>query len=300
MRRRLGAHPGLLAIAGALAIAFSAILVRLADVEPSTAAFWRCAYALPFLAPLAWWERRQFGPRDWGQRRLAWLAGLFFAADLIFWHHAIAAVGAGLGTVLANTQLILVGFAAWAILGEKPGARVIAAVPIVLTGIVLISGVIGADAYGSDPALGVLFGVLTAIAYSAFLLVLRAGNRDTRRPAGPLFDATLSSAVACAIAGAALGELDLVPSWPEHGWLVLLALSAQVIGWLAISVSLPRLPAARTSLLLTTQPAAAVIFAMLLLDEQPSRVQLLGIVVVLAGILFATGRNRPPEIPEPA
>ena len=291
----MGRHPGLFAVAGALAIAFSAILVRLADVEPSTAAFFRCLYALPFLALLAWWERRRFGPRDLGQRRLAWIAGLFFAADLIFWHHAIAAVGAGLGTVLANTQLILVGLAAWAILGENPGARVIAAVPIVLTGIVLISGVVGADAYGSDPALGVLFGVLTAIAYSAFLLVLRAGNRDTRRPAGPLFDATASAALACAVAGLALGELDLMPSWPAHGWLLLLAVTAQVFGWLVISVSLPRLPAARTSLLLTIQPAAAVIFAMILVDEQPSRVQLLGIVVVLVGILWAAGRGQTAE-----
>jgi drug/metabolite transporter (DMT)-like permease len=291
----VGRHAGLFAVAGALAIAFSAILVRLADVEPSTAAFFRCLYALPFLALLAWWERRRFGPRELGQRRLAWIAGLFFAADLIFWHHAIAAVGAGLGTVLANTQLILVGFAAWVILGEKPGARVIAAVPIVLTGIVLISGVVGPDAYGSDPALGVLFGVLTAIAYSAFLLVLRAGNRDTRRPAGPLFDATASAALACAVAGLALGELDLMPSWPAHGWLLLLAITAQVFGWLVISVSLPRLPAARTSLLLTIQPAAAVIFAMILVDEQPSRVQLLGIVVVLMGILWAAGRGQTAE-----
>jgi len=194
--------------------------------------------------------------------------------------------------------LILVGLAAWAILGEKPGGRVLAAVPIVLTGIVLISGVVGADAYGSDPALGVLFGVLTAIAYSSFLLVLRAGNRDLRRPAGPLFDATLSSTLACAVAGAALKELDLVPAWPAHGWLVLLAVSAQVIGWLVISTALARLPAARTSLLLTIQPAAAVIFAMLLVDEDPSWVQLLGIAVVLAGIVYATGSRRT-KVPAP-
>lgn len=274
--------------------------MRLADVEPSTAAFFRCFYALPFLAALAWWERRRYGPREPGQRKLAWIAGLFFAADLVFWHHAIAAVGAGLGTVLANTQLILVGLAAWAILGEKPGARVLAAVPVVLTGIVLISGVIGADAYGDDPALGVLFGVLTAISYSAFLLVLRAGNRDVRRPGGPLFDATLSAAVGAAVAGVLLGELDLAPSWPAHGWLLLLAVSAQVLGWLVISVSLARLPAARTSLLLTIQPAAAVIFAMLLVDEDPSWVQLAGIAVVLAGIGFATGSRRPVEISAPA
>ncbi|MBA2461210.1 MAG: DMT family transporter [Actinobacteria bacterium] len=281
----------LLAVAGALTIAFSGLLVRLADVEPSTAAFYRCLYALPFLLPLAALERRRFGSREPGQRRLAWIAGLFLAADLVLWHHAIAVVGAGIATVLANTQLILVGIAAWAILGERPGGRLIAAVPVVLIGLVLISGVIGADAYGDDPALGVLFGVLTAIAYSGFLLVLRAGNRDVRRPAGPLLDATAAAVAGSAVAGLLLGELELAPSWPAHGWLLLLAVSAQVIGWLVISVSLPRLPAAQTALLLMTQPVGAVVFAMVLLGENPSLIQLAGIGLVLAAIGGATGKR---------
>lgn len=34
-------------VLGAVVIAFSSILVALADVSPTTAAFWRCAYALP-------------------------------------------------------------------------------------------------------------------------------------------------------------------------------------------------------------------------------------------------------------
>ena len=60
---------------------------------------------------------------------------------------------------------------------------------------VLISGVIGSGAYGDDPLLGVVYGVLTAITYALFILILRQGNTDDRRPAGPLFDATLSAAV---------------------------------------------------------------------------------------------------------
>ena len=46
-------RPGAVAVAGALTIAFSAILVKLADVEPATAAIFRCAYALPLLGALA-------------------------------------------------------------------------------------------------------------------------------------------------------------------------------------------------------------------------------------------------------
>ena len=104
--------PVLFAAGGAVVIAFSAILVRLAEVSPSTAALFRCAYALPPLALLAYLENRRFGPRDPVDRRLALLAGVFFAADLTFWHHSIAAVGAGLAIVLANVQVVAVGLIA--------------------------------------------------------------------------------------------------------------------------------------------------------------------------------------------
>jgi drug/metabolite transporter (DMT)-like permease len=288
--------PVSLAVAGAVCIAFSAIFVRLADVPPSTAAFYRCAYALPPLAVLALWERLRYGSRPRDQQLLALGAGVFFAFDLIFWHHAIAAVGAGLATVLGNVQVVLVPLLAWAVLSERPESRTLGSVPVVFAGVVLISGVVGAGAYGDDPALGVVFGVSTAIAYAVFLLVIRAGNRDIRRPAGALFDATLASALITLPVGWGLGELELEPTWPAHAWLVLLALTSQVIGWLLISLALPRAPAALTSVVLTLQPAMSVVLGVLLLDEAPSAVQVTGIAVILAGVLLAT-TGRPREVP---
>ena len=55
-------RPVLAGVLGALVIAFSAILVRLAEVSPSTAATFRCFYALPLLGLLAWHEQRRYGP----------------------------------------------------------------------------------------------------------------------------------------------------------------------------------------------------------------------------------------------
>jgi drug/metabolite transporter (DMT)-like permease len=289
----LANRPVLAAVLGALTIAFSAIFVRLADVTPVTAAFFRCAYALPPLALLAWSERRRYGPRGPGQRRLAWIAGAFFAADLVLWHYAIEQVGAGLATVLGNTQVVFVPIAAWLILKERPGARVAISVPIVLLGVVLISGVLGGDAYGQDPVLGVVFGIGTGIAYAGFLLVQRRANADHRRPAGPLFDATMSAAACSLLIGLPLGTLDLVPSWPAHGWLLLLALGVQVVGWLLISISLPRLPAAITSVVLTLQPVGSVLLGIWLLGEAPSVGQLLGVGLILVGLLVTTLRVRP-------
>jgi drug/metabolite transporter (DMT)-like permease len=291
--RGLASRPVLTGVLGALTIAFSAIFVRLADVSPATAAIFRCAYALPPLAALAWYEQRRYGPRAAGQARLAWIAGAFFATDLVLWHHSIEEVGAGHGTVLGNTQVVIVPIAAWLFLGERPSARVAASVPTVLIGVVLISGIIGGgEAYGRNPVLGVLFGVGTGIAYAGFLLVQRRANADHRRPAGPLFDATLSAAVCSLVIGLPLGEVDLVPTWPAHGWLVLLGLLVQVVGWLLISISLPRLPAAVTSVVLTIQPVGSVLLGIWILAEAPSPLQLIGVLFILAGLLMTTLRVR--------
>jgi len=141
--------------------------------------------------------------------------------------------------------------------------------------------------------------VATTIAYSGFILVLRQTNTDIRRPGGPLFDASLVAAVAAAAAGATYGAVDLMPSWPAHAWLALLALSSQVVGWLLISVSLPRLPAALTSIILLIQPVSAVALAAVLLGEDPSALQIAGVTVILAGVVWATtGRERSRPVPE--
>jgi len=281
-----------LALLGACTIAFSAILVHQAAVHPATAATYRCLYAVPVLGYLAWREERRYGPREPGQRRLAWIAGLFFAADLVFWHQAIADVGAGLATVLGNLQVVIVPFAAWLVLSEAPGRRILAALPLTLIGVVLISGALEDGAYGANPLRGVIFGALTGISYAGFILLLRHGTQDRRRPAGPLFDATWVAAIASVVAALALGVDDLAPAWPSAGWLILLALSSQVVGWLLISTSLPRLPAASTSMILTIQPVGSVLLGIVLLGEDPTALQLSGAALILAGLVsLAAGRR---------
>jgi drug/metabolite transporter (DMT)-like permease len=289
---RVKRYPVPSALAGALAIAFSGLLYRWADVSPSTGAFFRCAYAVPPLLLLAWLEDRRLGSRPWRTRAWAWLAGAFFAADLIFWHTSIEYVGAGLATVLGNTQIVLVGVLAWVIYRERISGPLLAAIPVACGGVVLISGVLEDGAYGDDPVLGVIFGVLTGLAYTGFLLALRHGASDLRRVAGPLGDATLAAALLTIPPGLLLGELDLSPPPSAIAWLVVLALSSQVLGWLLITVSLPRLPAVLTSVLLTLQPVCSVLLAAALLNEDPSVLQLVGVAAILSGLLLASAARR--------
>jgi drug/metabolite transporter (DMT)-like permease len=276
------------AVLGAVTIAFSSILVRLSHASPSTSAIFRCAYALPVLGLLAWREDRRHGPRPWSERRMAVTAGVFFAVDLMLWHRSIADVGAGLATVLANVQVVLVPLVAWMVLAERPGRRVLAALPIAMLGVLLISGALEHGAYGRNPTRGAILGLGAGIAYVGFLLLLRRSGEDLRRPAGPLFDATAVATVLCILGGVALGDAHLVPVWPGAAWLITLALTSQVLGWLLISSSLPRLKAALVSLLLTVQPVGSVALAAFILGESPSALQLIGVGVVLAALLVAT------------
>jgi drug/metabolite transporter (DMT)-like permease len=281
-------HVRACAVLGAVAIAFSSILVRLSHSTPSAAAIFRCAYALPALGLLGWLEDRRFGSRSWRERRIGIGAGLFFAVDLMLWHRSIGDIGAGLATVLANVQVVLVPLVAWAWLSERPGRRVLAALPIASLGVLLISGVLEHGAYGHDPTRGAIYGAAAGVAYVGFILLLRRGGADIRRPAGPLFDATATATIVCVVAGVIIGDAHLVPRWPSAGWLITLALTSQVFGWLLIMVSLPRLPAAVTSLLLTVQPIGSVVLAALIFGEVPSAVQLAGAALVLSALVVAT------------
>ena len=284
----IAARPHLAALGGAMCIAFSGIFYRWAAVSPETGAAFRALFGLPLLALVAAGEWRRYGPMTGRQRRLAAIAGVFFAGDLIFWHHAIEAVGAGLATVLANLQVIVVGLVAWVLLGERPSRSVLGALPIVLLGVVLISGVLGTDAYGANPALGVVLGLGTAVFYAGYLLVIRRVGRDLRRPAGPVTVATAATFVTAAGVGIAVGSFDPTPGPESLAWLALLGISAQFGGSLLIAVSLPRLPAVLTSIILLSQPVVTVGLAMILLGETPSLPQILGVVLVIGGIALAT------------
>lgn len=294
----LGHRPVLAALLGACCIAFSGPLVRLADVPPSSAAVFRCLLAVPVLALLARREDRDLGRLPARTRWTAALAGAFFACDLVLWHHTIDAVGAGLATVLGNLQVLFVAGVAWWLLGERPHAGLVAAVPVLLIGVVLVSGALGGETYGRDPRLGVVLGLATSVAYAGFLLVLRSGSRDLRRLAGPLLWASGSAAACATLLGALLGELA-VPDARSLAWLAVLALTAQVCGWLLITSSLPRLPAALTSVLLLAQPAGALAVSAVVLDEAPTAVQLGGAAAILAGVVLATA-TRPRAVPAPA
>jgi len=293
---KLTSQPIVLAAAGAVCISSSAILIQLANVGAATTAFFRCVLALPVLAALAVFEQRRCGPRSLARRARAVAAGGAFAVDLVLWNHSISDVGAGIATVLGNLQVLFVVLVAWMVFHERPSGRFLASLPIVTVGVVLVAGIIGRAGAGHHPVAGVLFGVGTSIAYAAFLLILRSASTGAAHVAGPLTDATAGAAVASLLIGLVVGSLQLTPPWPAIGWLLALAMLSQVIGWLLITSSLPRLPSAMSSLMLLVQPAAAMVLAALVLSERPTAGQVIGAALVCSGVLVAAWRASGDEV----
>lgn len=276
------------ALVGIAAISFSAIFVRLADVSPTTAAFFRVAYAVPVLLAVRLVVRDGRSPRS---RLLSFAAGTLLAIDLTLWHTSIDLIGAGLATVVANVQVVWVGLVAWIVYREHPTRTAFAVVPVILIGIALIGGLGREDAYGDQPLAGAIVAAVAGATYAAFLLLFRASNRALAPAAGPLLDATMGALIGSLLIAPLDAEFSLAFGWPSHGWLVALAVVGQALGWLLIATALPRLAALETSVMLLIQPAATIVWARLIFDERLSSVQWAGVVIVLAGVLVAGTRG---------
>ena len=282
----------LIALAGAVAISFSPVFYIYSDTNPSTGAFFRMLYALPALALLAYLVRKS-DTRSTRTRWTAFGAGLILAPDMLSYHSSMIFIG--IATLIGNSQVIIVTLASWKLFGEKPNQAILISLPVVIIGLALISGLADTDPYGEDPVKGVVFGTMAAFFYSSFLILFRYSNRELAPSSSVQLDATAGAALGLLVLGLlplssmAIEPLELQPTWPGHGWLIVLAILCQVAGWLAIAHALPRLPAAHTSFAILLQPVLTLIWGYVILHQEGhSQNQVIGIFLVLAAIIAVT------------
>ncbi|RMG16726.1 MAG: DMT family transporter [Deltaproteobacteria bacterium] len=283
-------RPIVLTWAGVVLISFSGLFVRLAGVEPLRSAFLRCAYALPVFALLLFASRRRAaGALRTALMPLAAVAGGLLGADLVVWHQSIDHIGAGLATVLPNLQVVLVGLVGVLFFGERPRPLFWAALPVVLAGVWMLGATGEGVAPGKSVVAGVIFGLLTAVFYTGYIVLLRVAR--LRRPGAGAIETMASATAGAAAITFAAAALRGVASPPAallpNLWLLALALGSQVAGWLLLAASIHRLPAALTGVALLLQPLLALLWGRVLLDEPIGWVQAAGAGVLLTGVGLA-------------
>jgi len=282
-RRRAGAVAALLA--GALAIATSALFVKVSEAGPVATAFWRIALALPFLWAWALVEQRgALIAAFTAHRGLILAAGFFFAGDLAFWHWSIVLTSVANATLLANLAPIFVTLATWLIFSRRPSALFALGLVTALAGVATL---LGADfRIGGLAVLGDLFGVVTAMFYGAYQLAV------TRLRAGVATSSIMAwscTVMAVLLLPVALASGEQVLPATAMGWakLVALAVIAQVAGQSLIAYAMAHLPATFSSVGLLFQPVMAAVFAWILLGEALGAAGIAGGVIVLIGIFIA-------------
>lgn len=280
-------------IAGACAIGWSPILVRLGGAGPAATGFWRLAFALPWLLFMV---GRPGGAGD-ARAALAspviWLSGALFAADLGFWHYGIHLTSVANATVLSNMTPILVVVVGWLAFHERPR-------PIFLLGMALaLSGAVGmalfkAGVGGRPPSYGGdILSALTAVWYGGYFLVVRRARG--RFSTGAVMLGSSLPGIPLLLAAAVLLKEPLAPG-TLGGWIALVALGfMHVTGQGAIAWALGRLPTALAAVVVLIQPVVAAALGWLIFGEAMTPLQAAAAALALFGVAVAQTATRKPN-----
>jgi len=267
-------------IGGNIALAFGPWFVRLTDVGPVAAGFWRIGLATPLLLALA----SLTGGRPIASARgLGWVlagSGLLFAGDLASWHIGIHQ------TKLANATLF--GNAATFVF-PLYGFLVARAWPTRMQGLALALAAIGAAllmgrSYQLDPQnfVGDLLCLAAGILYAGYF-ILMARARASMAPLPALGLSSAATVFPLLFAAMLLGERI----WPQQ-WapLIGLALCSQVIGQGLMIYALGRFSPLVIGLALLTQPVVAATVGWLAYGEALGTADFIGALLVAAALVL--------------
>ena len=275
-------------LTGATCIGFSGIFVRLADVGPAAAGFWRMVFALPVLAAWMALEGRRAGATRSGPGAL-WpiaIAGVAFGVDVTLYNGALLHTTIANASLLGNLAPVGVILGGWLIFGERPTLRILGALLLALGGAgMLVLPKLSGTSAAAGSLLGDTLAVGAAFSYAAYILAVRRA-RD-RADAGRIgLISTAICAIVCLATAFVLGETILPQSL--SGWLAVAALGlvSHALGQGLITLALGHYGANATSLVMVWPSLVSVLAAWAIFAEQPSPAQAFGGVAILAAVLM--------------
>lgn len=289
---------GLIAIlAGGVAIGSAAIFMRLAPVAPTAAGFWRMALSVPVLL-IAWWLVRHRSPIALDRSAVTAMVavGLWFAADLFFWHWSVDRTSIANATLLANLASVFTVVVGYFLYGQRFSRVFMSGLMLAIVGAALLVG--QNAAFQSEYLFGDMLGLLTAFALTGYLIT--AGKARTNITALQLM---LGSAVFSSLAllpPALWSDGPFVPDSTPGWWPLLgLAVVTHCVGQGLIVYGLAHVPAALGAIGLLIQPIIAAVLGFVVFGEALGAMQMVGGVLILAGIAVSQRRKKPvPMAPE--
>lgn len=267
---------------GVCAVSTAALLIREAAAPALVIGAYRLGFASLPLLTFAAYRRRASRPGDGRRLALTVLSGAFLAAHFAFWIASVQQTSIITSVVLVTAQPLFVALASGPLLGERPPAQAWVGIALAAAG---AAAMVGDDlGEGAEVLRGDLYALLGAVFAAAYIMTgrrLRTSGSDWLPYVTGVY--TTSALLLIGVAMAA-GDAFWGYSSETYLFVLLLALVPQLIGHTAINRSLGYLPAASVAIAILGEPVGATLLGVAFLGESPTVPQLLGGVLVLAGV----------------
>ena len=281
--------PAVALIAGAIVLASSPILVRLSELPPTATAFYRVALAVPVIHLLSRYMSSGAGEAQTplGISSIAAIAaaGALFAADLSFLHWSLRFTSVANSTLFLNLAPCFAGIAGWLLFRQRLSVRFARSLALALFGVVLLIGHPSIEGGGHE-LLGNLLALSAGACYGGYLIAV--GRLRQRIATGPIMTISTFFCALC-LWPLAIANGESMVAHTARGWAVLIALAlvTHAAGQGLIAFSFRALPANTASSVLLMQPVVAAFASWLVFGERLDSLQILGGVIVLAGVALS-------------
>ncbi len=261
-------------ILGNICLAFGPMFVRMSDVGPVSAAFWRIALAAPLLFVIAAFAG---DPARKLPRGLVWLfliSGFLFAADLAAWHVGILQTKLANANLLGNSTVFLLPLYAFIVARAWPTKQQSLALVLAGAGAVLLLG--RSFELSAENLEGDLLCILAGIFYTAYLILMaRARGGMGQWPV--LAWSTAMSVVPLLIFAFVLRETIMPQDWTP---LIALAFFSQIAGQGLMIYVIGRVPPLLFSITLLIQPMIAATVGWVIYGERLGALDWVGAVLI--------------------
>jgi drug/metabolite transporter (DMT)-like permease len=239
---------------------------------------------------LSWLLVRRAGLNPWGQRRgLLVLRGAIGSVALLCVYVALAELPLASATVLQYLYPTFTALLAWLMLGERIGRRVLVAVLLGWSGVLLVARpaeIMGSVASLADSASLAGPAVLIAVAGAFCTALAYVSVRSLARSEHPLVIVFYFPLVAVPLSLPLVLLNPVLPTPLELLWLVGVGVFTQ-LGQVFLTSSLVALPAARATAISYVQVAFAGLWGWLLFGESLDGWTVAGAALVLAATLIS-------------
>ena len=274
-------------------ISFSPIFVAFSDLQPTVSAFYRVFIGSIFLLIMVVLNFKSYSDKFLINRYLI-LASIFFALDLWFWHRSILYIGPGMSTLIANFQIFIIPLLSYFIFNLVPNRYQILAIFLGAFGLYLTLGY-GGSLSSENIRLGLIFGILTAFAYSTYILSLKKNDlEDSARisPVISLLCISIISAIILFIVMKFEGESMAINSAQNLFSMLAYGIISHVFGWYMIILGLKTITATTAGIILISQPIFSLICEYLIFSRVTNSREIIGISVVIVAMIVCVSSEK--------